>query len=357
MRLRPRLSFEKLQELKSYSKKTKDTAELRRIQAIMMLERRFEITLITELTDFSRSQVFSLRTLYETRGIEAIQTKRKGEPKRLLTRRQIKEIVSFVQTTNPQAYGYQSPFWTTGILSHIIWERYKVKYRSRTSYYLIFRKSHFTFHKPGRVSVKRDEETVQAWRKKAQPILKEAWDDPHTIILCEDEVILQTQTTFQKIWLPEGEYPKVETSTMRKNKSIYGFLNIKTGKHHAFSFERQNMRITTQALQKIRAIYPRKKNKTNKLPGYHILLLWDNVGWHKGSAVQDYIRKDSKIKQLFFPPYCPEENLEEHVWKKTKQDKIHNRLIEKIEPITQEVITYLNSTYFPYSLLGFSPVS
>lgn len=352
MRLNPRLSRQQIQELEEYRKKTKDIAEYKRIQAIMLLDKRYEVELLKEMTGFSRSQIFQLRTIYLAQGIAGIQTKRKGEPKRLLSRRQLQEVINLVKITNPQDHGYQSPFWTTGILANIVWEKYRVKYRSRTSYYVIFRESKFTYHKPGRVSVKRDEEAVQKWREEARQVIKRAWEDPHTIILTEDEVILSTTTTFQRIWLPEGEYPKVEMSTVRKNRSIYGFLNIKTGKHHAYSYERQNMHITVKALQKIRRVYPKKSNKVNKLPGYKILLCWDNVGWHKGSAVQEYIKRDGAIEQVWFPPYSPEENPEEHVWKKTKEEKIHNRLMENIDDITKEIVTYLNSTNFCYSLLG-----
>lgn len=55
----------------------------------------------------------------------------------------------------------------------------------------------------------------------AKPIIKKALADSDTIILCEDEMILSTQTTFQKIWLPKGEYPKIEVSNKKENRSIY----------------------------------------------------------------------------------------------------------------------------------------
>lgn len=357
MRLLPRLTDKQVEELERFTKETKDLQEFKRAQAILLLNKRVDEQTIRSITAFSRSQIFSLRQTYLHTGMSGLETKRKGDPKRLLTKKQLKEVVHLIKTTKPQEYGYSYPFWTTGILAEVIKEKFKVHYKSRTSYYIIFKKSTFTYHKPGRVSVRRDEEQVKQWRERAKNIIKKYWDDPSTIILCEDEVILSTMTTFQKIWLPEGEYPKIEMETVRKNKSIYGFLNMKNGKHHAFSFERQNMYITTKALQKVRRIYPKNKQKGNKLPAYHILLLWDNVGWHKGSKVQEYIQKDGKITQLWFPPYSPEENPEEHVWKQTKQEKIHNRLIQNIENITNEVIVYLNNHYFPYSLLDHSPVS
>lgn len=108
-----------------------------------------------------------------------------------------------------------------------------------------------------------------------KPKLNRLVREPDTIILAEDEMILTTQTTIQKIWLPQGEYPKIECSTGgRKRRSVYGFLNMKTGDEHAFKTEKQNMYVTKEILEKVRIAYPKQK----------IALLWDNAGWHKVSS-------------------------------------------------------------------------
>lgn len=166
-------------------------------------------------------------------------------------------------------------------------------------------------------------------------------------------MILSTQTTFQRIWLPEGKYPKVEISNTRKNISIYGFLNIKTGKEHAFTTPKQTMYETTKILQKIRQIYPRKSNKENKLKGNKLVILWDNPGWHRGSKVTDYIKKDGKIKLLYFPKYSPEENPQGHVWKEGRSKVTNNKFIPNLEKTAKDFINHLNTHYFTYKLLDF----
>jgi len=357
MRLLPRLTQNQIEELSGFAQATKDVKELKRVQAILLVNTNPDPSPIITLTGYSRSQIFSLRNQYVKKGLEALKTKAKGEPKRLLTPKQLQEVIDLLQTTSPREYGYQSQFWTTGILAGLIETRYAVKYRSKTSYYVIFRKSHFSFHLPGKVNANRDEAEVTAWAKATRPILEKAWKDPDTVILCEDEAILSTRTTFQKVWLPENDYPKVEMSSKRINRSLYGFLNLKNGQEKVFVYEWQNMYITVKALQQIRRTYPKNNNRGNMIKSKKILLLWDNAGWHKGSKVQEYLKKDGKIEVVYFPRYAPEENPQEHVWKKVKQEKIHNRLIEHIEPITQEVREYLNTHRFFYSLLGYSPVS
>ena len=174
-----------------------------------------------------------------------------------------------------------------------------------------------------------------------------ALDTPNVIVLTEDEMILSTQTTFQKIWLPQGEYPKVEISNTRQNRSVYGFLNIKTGKEHAFKTEKQNMFITVEILKKIRAIYQNKK----------LLIIWDGAGWHRGSEVQNFIKQDKGIESIHFPRYAPELNPQEHVWKSGRDHCSHNKFIANIDTATDDFVSFLNSQKFHYSLTGFSVIS
>jgi len=312
VKLCPKLSEKQLLKLSSFIRnKESEVKEVRRAQAVLLLNQGIKIPTITSTTGYQRRQIFEIRKLYLEKGIRGIRTKRKGKPKDLLTKKQIKEIIEIVKKKNsPLRFGYEAKFWTTSMLADFIERQYKVRYKSKTSYYLIFRRTKFTYHKPGRVWVKQDKEKIRLWKKDIKPKLKAAWINPNVVILAEDEMKLSTTTTFQKIWLPEGEFPKVEVSGTRKTKSIYGFLNLKTGQEHAFVTHWQNMYITKEQLEKIRVIYPKQK----------LLILWDSPGSHRGKEVTNFIKKDGNIEVVFFPPYTPELNPQEHVWKKGRKE-------------------------------------
>ena len=312
----------------------------------MLLDRGLDIAEISLATELGRSQIFNLRSLYLKRGVEALRDKRQGKPKELLTRKQREKIIETVKSKNPKQLGYASDHWTTGILGDWIEEKYKAKYKSKTSLYLVFRKASFSYHRPITRYDLRDEKEIEDWKKQAKSKLKKL--DAHTVILSGDEMILTTETTIQRVWLPQGEYPKIEVSTGgRKRRSVYGFLNMRDGKEHAFKTEYQNMFVTREILQKVRAEYPNQK----------ILLLWDSAGWHKGSVVQEYLKRDGNIEILHFPRYAPEENPQEHVWKSGRSAVTHNRYIEDIDVATDELVTYFNQTKFNYEIAGLSLIS
>lgn len=349
MKLCPKLDENQLQVLTNFIKdKDRLSIEVKRAQAVIMLNDCEMIEKITRLTGYHRRQIFEARKNYLEKGLDGIITKRKGKPKELLTKKQLREIIAIVKKKDsPLQFGYESKFWTAWMLADFIERTYKVKYKSKTSYYLIFKRVKFTYHKPGRVWERQSPETIKKWGKVNLPKLKKAWNDPDTVILCEDEMKLSTQTTFQKIWLQVGEYPKVEVSNTKKSKSIYGFLNLKTCQEHAFVTPWQNMYITKEQLEKIRLIYPSKK----------ILLLWDGPGSHRGHEVTDFIKADGNIEVIFFPPYTPELNPQEDVWNKGREQVTHNQFIPDVEKTASDFVDYLNREKFPYSLLGFSAKS
>lgn len=336
-----KLTSDQKNELQTLIKTGTDVKEVRRAQAILFLDGKAGYETIETLTQFKERAVLTFRQRYLKEGLKGIEHKRKGKPKRLLTSKQRSEILTFLTTTTPKDHGYEIDFWSTSALAHIIRERYGVVYKSKKPFYLLFEEAKFSFHKPGSVYEKRDESKVFEWKKEVKSKLEDAFQDTNTVILCEDEMVLSTQTTFQKIWLKKGEYPKIEVSNTKKNKSIYGFWNLKTGGEHAFIKDWQNMHITVEVLKEIRGLYPEQK----------ILLFWDGAGWHRGSAVQNFIKEDGKIEIIYFPPYSPEENPQEHVWKAGRSAVTHNKFITDIEQTAQSFVDYLNSSSFHYKLL------
>lgn len=343
-----KLNQKQKEELERCAKASNDKDEIRKSQTILLLDEKNGLKLVKRLIGYGKTQAYTIKKRYLKEGIPSLSDKRKGKPKELLTKQQREEIIETVKTKRPKDCGYEREHWITSILGDWINRNFKVKYKSKTSLYLVFKQAQFTYHKPGRVYDKHDEKEVEAWKAETKPKLDRYLKEENTVLLAEDEMVLTTETTIQKVWLPEGEFPKIICTTGgRKRRSVYGFLNMKTGEEHAFKTEFQNMYQTKDILEEIRNIYPKQK----------IVLFWDNAGWHRGSVVQDWIRNDGNIEIIHFPRYAPEENPQEHVWKSGREKVTHNEYIENIDVATDTLVEYFKRTRFGYSLLGVSSVS
>jgi len=342
MRKCNKLDKNQLQELQAVINNSKSSGlEVRRAQAVLLLDQETVIEAIIALTNYSRRQIFDLRKNYLKLGIVVIQDKNKGKPKELLTKKQLAEIIKSVKEKKPKDFGYDAEFWTTGIVGAVIESEYKVKYKSKTSIYLIFKQAKFTYHKPDRQYQARNEQEVEKWKKEAKIKVEKALAEKNTIVLTADEMSLSTQTTIQKVWLPQGEYPQIEVATKRGSRSIYGFLNIRTGQENAFKTKWQNMYITYDVLGELRKVYPTQK----------LFIVWDKAPWHKGSKTQQFIKEDGKIETFDFPRAAPDENPQEHVWKKGRSEVSHNCSIDDIDKTADKFVDYLNKTTFNYSFL------
>lgn len=336
------LNIEQKNLLKDFFKKKKGSAtELARAQAIYMLEKKSDFEFIEEMTGLKRSAIYTWRAKFVEEGTSGLRDKKKAAPRALLKKSQIKQILHVLKNQSPRGFGYEVDFWTTTILGHLIKEQYNVEYKTKKPLYLLFKRAKFTYHKPGKQYRNRNQAAIDEWTKKHTPKVKKYLKEKDTVVLAGDEMILSTQTTFQKIWLPTNSFPKIDVSNKRANRSIYGFLNIKNGVQHAFKKMRQNSDITVQILEALCKTYK----------GLKIVLYWDNAPWHRGKKVKEWLKKNKdKIRLEAFPYYAPELNPQEHVWKEGRSQVTHNKFIADIDKATDEFVDYLNDNLFKYTL-------
>lgn len=338
---------QQIADIQTFRKTTRDTDAAHRALAVLLLVQDGDMAFSLYTVDHARR----LKYAYLRSGTDAFLDKRKNNRDRVLTKPEREQVLSTLKTKQPKDVvpGCVDQYWSTHWLSQYILQLTNKAYKSKTSHYLLFREARLSFHLPGKRYEKADEARKQAWVRQqsdGRSRLMRAWKDPGTVVLCEDEMVLTSATTLQKIWLPKRSYPPViETNSTKKRKSIYGFLNLKSGKQHAFMTDWQNMYITVEVLQKLREAYPTER----------LLIIWDNCGWHRGSEVQKWIRKDKHTKILHFPPYTPDLNPQEHVWKAGRKATTHNLHVTNIEQTTQDFMTHITSRTYAYELCGLRP--
>lgn len=328
------------------SEKSRNGAEIRRAQAVLHVNENTSGEVIQRFTQLSRTQAFAIRRAYLLNGISALSDKRHNNRNRVLTKSEREKVITEVKTHSPKEVisGCIDQYWNTYWLGQYIHILTGKQYKSKTSSYLLFKEAKLSWHKPGKVYDKADPVRQEQWKQETKKLLQSHWDNPDTVVICADEMVLSIISTIQKVWLPQGEYPPViETTGTRKNVSFYGFLNLKTGKQHTCITEYQNMYITREQLSKLREIYPHQ----------HLVIFWDNAGWHKGSQVQEWITQDANTEIISFPPYSPDLNPQEHVWKAGRTAVTHNRQITDIQETAQAFKAYLECHTFVYELLGF----
>ena len=91
--------------------------------------------------------------------------------------------------------------------------------------------------------------------------------------------------------------------------------------------------------------------------GEKIILVMDNAPWHKKAkrlieSESEYADIRKKIAIVSLPPYSPDLNPIEQVWKVTRREKTHNRFWQNLEALTTTLDDWFRSFALPNAKLA-----
>lgn len=158
--------------------------------------------------------------------------------------------------------------------------------------------------------------------KKLRRVLKNKKND----IWFEDECHFQQHGTRCRMWVPpEEKDPIVYHAPTRKSIALFGAVASNNGKMITMSATIFNAETFLLFLKQI----VRSKKMRKK-----IILVLDNARYHHAVMIQPWLKKNrSKIQLLFLPPYSPDLNNIERVWKLTRRICTHNRYFPTIDQL------------------------
>lgn len=237
-----------------------------------------------------------------------------------LTRTQKGELKA-VLSKPPSEYGIPASFWDISTLRKYIKAEFGVEYESDESYRLIFQLHNYSFHLPATFDIHRNEKTIVKRMKEIKKELKPLLKDHSWLVFASDESRIVWETIIRRLWLPKGEKSIIKVERKRRSQSFIGFLNLKTGEELLFPL----------SWQKQDTIIPVLEDIVKKYPDKRICIIWDNARFHKGKKIKAKLKTSLKrIHLINLPPYAPDHNPQEHVWKYGK-DKLANNQRDSLE--------------------------
>ena len=154
----------------------------------------------------------------------------------------------------------------------------------------------------------------------------------------QDEVHFQVSATVSRKWVAKGSAPTVKSAPSKKGVRFSGFVAPKTGELWTASPEWFNFETT---IRSVRDFLAARKG------GEKVCLVLDNAPWHRkaakvvaenaGGAYSD-IR--SRAEFLFLPPYSPDLNPIEMVWRKTRREVTHNTYFKDSKAVENALLPY-----------------
>lgn len=240
-----------------------------------------------------------------------------------LTREQIEEIEGFVK---------KHTVTDSREVVKFIKEKFDTTY-TITGVTKLLHRMGFVYKQVVLVPGKLNEEAQAAWLAEYKEIEKNKKGDE--TILFADGVHPTHNIHKTKAWIKKGEEKQIKTNTGRGRLNINGALDMETMQVTTHFSETINAQETMKLFDKIQLAY---KDKTT------IYLIIDNARYYKNKDVQAYLKqKGCRIKLKFLPPYSPNLNFIERLWKFMKKYIIGVRYREKFKEFEKDIHQFFDN--------------
>jgi transposase len=293
------------------AKKGRRATEEERIRAVQLMEDGKSPELVVEILGVSRASVFSWQQKYREGGLAALSTKFASGRPTTLTDQQMLKLRSLIVGRDPRQYSFGMALWTRKIIRQLIHQQFGYSL-SLPTVGRILKKLGLSPQRPLYRAYQQDPELVRQWKTQTYPAIRTRAVEEGTAIFFADEAGIRTDHHAGTTWAPVGQTPVVMATGERKSVNMISAVSPR-GDFHFDVFE-GNMNAT-------RFIEFCKKLLHDV--GGKVFLIVDGVGYHKAKMVHEYVEStEGQLEIFLLPPYSPELNPDEWVWKNVKHDQI-----------------------------------
>ena len=152
-------------------------------------------------------------------------------------------------------------------------------------------------------------------------------------ILFIDESMIRDYQAIHQTWFERGKQRFIKTFGKHRGVKLIGYLNYETGEIYCEEHESYDAEVFLVFLKNLLS-----KNKDGKT-----VVILDNARIHHAKLLQPFLDENEKRLQLMFlPPYSPNLNLIEGLWKWMKEKVIYNVFYKTVPEIRKNVNDFLS---------------
>lgn len=296
--------------LVDYYKKGGNTLIRARAEAILMSFEKLPVSAISRLVRYEEQTIREWLTAFENTRVSSIFTRYEGnENASKLTRKQKDEISETLKKPDGLPYDFLS---ISGIKEYVN-TTFGVIYESDQSYYYLLKHCGLSWKRPSPFDIHRDDELAEKRMAEIRKEIKPLLTKENCLVFTADEARINYDEEVRRCWLRRGQKTVIKvTRDKSKHQSYFGALNLTTHKHELIRLNWQNTENTIEAIREL----------TKRNPHKNLYIIWDNARWHRSKELRLLLGKGNEFEHIHFiwlPPYAPDENPQEHVWKYGKE--------------------------------------
>lgn len=315
------LPIEKLTELRDAHRRTHDKREADRIKAVVLLAMGWSAEDVAEALLIDLNTVRNHFRRYQEMGLKGLLHMAYQGSECQLSEAELVLLDSHVQ---------ENLYLTAEAVAAWVKEQFDVVYTASGMTALLHRLG-FVYKKPKLVPGKADPKAQEAFLVQYEQ-LKQTKDESDVICFM-DAVHPQHNPVLGYGWIKRGLEKEVPTNTGRQRVNINGAIDLERLEPVVRFDETINTDSTIALFKQLEAFY---------LAAAWIYVICDNARYYRSKAVKAYL-ETSRIKLVFLPPYAPNLNLIERLWKFFKKKVLYNHYYATFDAFRKACEDYFNN--------------
>lgn len=189
----------------------------------------------------------------------------------------------------------------------------------------------FCYKKPHGVPAKADLERQEAFIAHYHALKAKQGENDEIYFV--DSCHPQHQTKLAYGWIEKGIRKPEKMTCCQKRVNLIGAINLD-------NYEVQHRQVDWVNGESIEAFLQQLIDANPDAENIHII--WDNAGYHKSEKIQLFI-KGTKITPHYLPPYSPNLNPIERLWKLMHEHVTYNRYYSKFADFTEGILEFFEN--------------
>ncbi|WP_420830669.1 IS630 family transposase [Cohnella algarum] len=321
------------QELEKRLKQEKSRRMYERYQTIYL--HAVKQMTVTEIAEIIRRKPVTVNTYilsYQDSGLDGLAMGVSTGAPNQLTAEQQQQLKQIIITKLPHEVGFPAKYnWTLALAVAYVMREFERSYTIAGMAKLLHRLD-LRFTKPTYTLEAADEAKQKAFVQEQFPQLKKLMNGEIHHLLFEDESMIRDYQALQQTWFEKGKQRIIPTTGKHRGVKLLATVDYETGEIVWQEDEQYTAETFLAFLKIVLAHYATGK----------IVIVLDNARIHHAKLLQPFLEEQKgRLEFAFLPPYSPQFNVVEGLWKWLKADVINNVFYHTVAEIRKNVKTFM----------------
>lgn len=279
-----------------------------RMQGVKMMREGFTSTEVARLFGVTPRSVFKWVADFSQGGQNALAAKSGAGRPTKLNAEQLRWIAETVRDHTPDQLKFEFGLWTLQLIGELIERQFQMKL-SRPTLSKTMRLLGFTAQRPVHRAYEQDAALVSRWWEEDWPLLQATAKVLGAQVLFADEAGMRSDYHAGTTWAPQGQTPVVRSTGQRVSVQMISAVGASGQLHFMLHEGRTNAEVFVRFLKQL------MHGQTKP-----VILVVDGHSIHTAKLTKEYVAStDGMLELKYLPPYSPQLNPDEQVWKNVKE--------------------------------------